>query len=208
MSMAGTKLDLAKTDKRYYTALHYPHLVTLPRLQYVAIAGKGAPESAIFAGATAALYKLAYSVKGLCKAAGNDFVVAKLEGLWWVESDRYGLEVPREEWCWRLLIRMPDFITAGQVEEAKRQAIVKNKELDTAVGRVEWTEMQEGTSVQMMHVGPYSTEPETLARMHEFMEVEGFVRNGQHHEIYLSDPRRVQTAAMKTILRQPVKSRG
>jgi hypothetical protein len=204
MSVTGTKLDLAKTDKTYYTAANRPELIELPRLNYLAIADKGDPDGAVFAGATGALYKLAYSVKGLCKAAGNDFVVAKLEGLWWVESDRYGLDVPREEWCWRLLIRMPDFVTAEQVEDARRQAIAKNRDLETVIGRVEWTELQEGLTVQMMHVGPYSTEPETLAHMHEFMEVEGFARNGLHHEIYLSDPRRVQSSAMKTILRQPV----
>jgi hypothetical protein len=199
------KLDLAKTDKAYYTAPNSPGLIELPRLNYVAIADKGSPDSAVFTGATEALYKLAYSVKGLCKGAGSDFVVSKLEGLWWVESDRYGLDVPREEWCWRLLIRMPDFVTAGQVEDARRQAIAKNKDLETVIGRVECTELQEGLSVQIMHVGPYSTEPESLARMYEFMEVEGFAVNGLHHEIYLSDPRKVQSSAMKTILRQPVK---
>ncbi|MCR8632673.1 hypothetical protein [Paenibacillus radicis (ex Xue et al. 2023)] len=121
----NSKLDLAKTDKTYYTAPNHPQIVTLPKLTYLAVTDKGSPDSPIFARATEALYKLAYSVKAICKADGCDFTVPKLEGLWWVESEQNALEVPREEWHWKLLIRLPDFAQSDQIEDARRQTIAK-----------------------------------------------------------------------------------
>jgi len=146
------------------------------------------------------------------KKEGKDFVVAKLEGLWWVDSDKPYTEVPREEWRWKLLIRMPDFVTSEIVEKARLEVMKKKKKKMKDVGggllkEVKFEKMKEGKCVQILHIGPYSTEPETLAKMYEFMKDNGLVYNGPHHEIYLSDPRRAPEEKLKMILRQPVKER-
>lgn len=201
------KPDLTKMDKVYYTASGKPRMIELPELPYLAIEGQGSPDGSAFAESTEALYKVAYGVKFRCKAGGDDFTVAKLEGLWWVESEAYGLDVPREEWRWKLLIRMPDFVGEETVREAREQAAAKNKD-SSFIQLVEFIKLREGLSVQILHNGPYSTEPETLRIMHDFMDASGFVWNGSHHEIYLSDPRKTEPSRLKTILRQPVRKQG
>lgn len=198
------KLDLAKTDKAYYTAKTKPQLIEFEAIRYVTIMGQGSPDGQAFAQAVEALYTLSYSVKGIYKAKEKDFTVAKLEGLWWVDGDRSkALEVPREEWHWKLLIRMPEFVTAERVEEARRTAIGKKKELNE-IAAVEFERLHEGSCVQMLHVGPYATEPETLAQMYQYIEANSLRISGLHHEIYLSDSRKVEPSKMKTILRYPV----
>ncbi|MCC3372629.1 GyrI-like domain-containing protein [Cohnella sp. REN36] len=204
MKLIPTKLDLSKADKTYYSATNRPALVHLDALSYLSIADKGAPDGPVFANATEALYTVAYGVKGLCKKENQDFTVPKLEGLWWVESDKYALEVPREEWHWKLLIRMPDFVNRESVDSALANAIAKKKDLEQ-VHRVVFETLHEGACVQMMHIGPYRTEPDTIEKIHSFMKQHSFVQNGLHHEIYLSDPRKVDPSSMKTILRFPVK---
>ncbi|WP_328405941.1 GyrI-like domain-containing protein [Nocardia sp. NBC_00403] len=184
------KIDLAKTDKHYYDASRDPALRTFDAYNYVTVTGCGAPASPAYTDAVAALYRAAYGAKKLAKAAAQDFVVPKLEGQWWVESDEPPLSVPREQWHWKLLIRMPEVVTAGMVTGANFEALT------------------EGEAIQVMHVGPYATEPETLARMEAFMTAEGLAMNGLHHEIYLSDPRKSAGATTKTILRHPVRRVG
>ncbi|MGV2806712.1 hypothetical protein GNF85_24575, partial [Clostridium perfringens] len=120
--MTLPKLDLAKSDKTYYTAGNTPELVQFAPLLYLSFEGQGAPESSLFEDATEALYTVAYGVKGHCKAEIQDFTVPKLEGQWWVNSERYGLEVPKEEWHWKLLIRMPAFGTPEIVSSARDKA--------------------------------------------------------------------------------------
>ncbi|WP_409342687.1 GyrI-like domain-containing protein [Paenibacillus sp. MBLB4367] len=201
------KIDLAKTDKTYYGAsASEPQLKAFGLIPYLAAAGKGAPKGEAFTNATEALYTLAYAVKAICKKEAADFTVAKLEGLWWVQSDKHALEVPREEWHWKLLIRLPAFVTASAVEQARVDAVKKKKDLAT-LHAVQFETLEEGSCVQMMHIGPYETEPETFGSMHAFMQTNGLVQNGLHHEIYLSDPRKVEPQAMRTILRLPVKNR-
>ncbi|WP_330182482.1 GyrI-like domain-containing protein [Nocardia sp. NBC_01503] len=181
------KLDLAKTDRNYYTAPADPVLRTFGTHCYATVTGSGAPLGRAYTEAVATLYRAAYGAKKLAKAADQDFVVAKLEGLWWVESDAPPLTVAREQWHWKMMIRLPEFITADMVTGAT------------------FEELTEGESIQALHVGPYSTEPETLSRMDAFMRSEGLTMNGRHHEIYLSDPRKSAEATMKTILRHPVR---
>ena len=154
------------------------------------------------------LYSLAYGVKMLTKKHGKDFTVAKLEGLWWVESDKPWYEVPREEWKWKLLIRQLEFVTFEIVERAK-QEVIKKKKLEL-VNEVKFEKMKEGRCVQILHIGPYSTEPESIAKMEELMEEKDLVRSGPHHDIYLvmAYPRKVPEEKLKTILRQPVKEIG
>lgn len=200
------KLDLAKAYKTYYTAPTKPQVVEFEPISYVTIVGKGDPNGTTFANATEALYTVAYGVKGHCKKAEKDFTVPKLEGQWWVDGNpRTALEVPREEWHWKLLIRMPVFVTAELVEEARSGALAKKKELKI-IADVEYETLHEGLCVQMLHVGPYATEPETLAQMEHFISQEQLGYRGLHHEIYLSDPRKIDPAKMKTILRYPVQA--
>jgi hypothetical protein len=149
-------------------------------------------------------------MKFACKEKGADFVVSKLEGLWWFDEEKYpnksiatSVEVPRSEWEYRLLIRMPDFVTKKDLDKAVEAAIEK-KNLSTA-REIEFFELSEGKCVQMLHVGPFSKEPESLQQIGVFMNDNDFKRNGLHHEIYLSDFRKTSPEKLKTILREPVK---
>ncbi|MGQ9622560.1 MAG: GyrI-like domain-containing protein [Candidatus Caldatribacteriaceae bacterium] len=198
-----TKLDLTKEYKAYYQAKTGPEIVEFDEIPFLTVEGQGEPAGEAFTKAVEALYPLAYGVKNICKKQGKDFVVPKLEGLWWVESDEPALEVPRGEWRWKLLIRMPDFVNPEVVEKAREE--VFKKEGMELLKEIKFEKIKEGKCVQMLHVGPYSTEPETLAKMEKFMEQKNLVKNGPHHEIYLSDPRKVVPEKMRTILRQPVK---
>jgi len=203
--MPKTKLDLIKEYRTYYTAKTTPEIVEIEEGKFLTIEGKGAPGGDEFQAKVSALYSLAYGIKMLMKKEGKDFTVAKLEGLWWVDSDKPYYEVPREEWCWKLLIRQPEFITSEIIEKA-RQEVIKKKKLEL-LNEVNFEKMKEGKCVQILHVGPYSTEPESLEKMYNLMKEKGLVYNGFHHEIYISDPRKVAPEKMKTILRQPVKER-
>ncbi|MBI1883232.1 MAG: GyrI-like domain-containing protein [Chlamydiae bacterium] len=199
----ATKIDLVKEDKTYFTAKTNPQIIEFPKVSYLAIEGKGEPAGKAFIEAVQALYPLTYGVKGLCKKEGRDFGVAKLEGLWWVKSNRPALEVPRKEWYWKLLIRLPDFVTSEIVDKAK-QEVIKKKGIDL-LKEIRFEQISEGKCVQVLHVGPYSTEPETIEKMKKMMKENDLTENGFHHEIYLSDPRKTPSQKMKTILRQPVK---
>lgn len=199
----ATKLDLTKEYKTYYTAKTTPEVVEFGEIPFLTIEGKGEPAGKEFINKVEALYPLAYGVKNLCKKQDKDFAVPKLEGLWWVESDKPALEVPREEWQWKLLIRMPDFVTSEIVEKAKEE-VFKKKGIEL-VKEMKFEKIKEGKCVQILHIGPYSAEPESLAKIRKLMEEQKLIENGLHHEIYLSDPRRVPEEKWKTILRQPVK---
>jgi len=204
------KLDLSKTDKEYFTAKKTPHIVDISPVQFLSLRGKGDPSGKEFSDHLEALYPVAYTVKFAFKAKKKDFVVSKLEGLWWYDENKFkgktidtAVEVPRSEWEYRLLIRLPDFVTATDVDDAVKAVVEKRN--NPLAGKVEFFEMAEGKCVQMMHIGPFSEEPVSLKIMDEFMSKHDFKRNGLHHEIYLSDYRKTQPAKLKTILREPVK---
>ena len=201
--MGTIKLDLTKEYKTYYTAKTTPEIVEFYEAQFLTIEGKGSPGSKEFTAKVEALYSLAYGVKNVCKKQGKDFGVPKLEGLWWVESNTPALEVPREEWRWKLLIRMPQFVTSEIIEKAKEE-VFKKKGLEL-IKEIKFEKITEGKCVQILHIGPYSTEPESLSKMRKLMKEKNLIENGLHHEIYLSDPRKTAPEKMKTILRQPVK---
>lgn len=203
--MANTKLDLIKEYKTYYNATTKPELIEFSEAQYLAIEGEGAPAGEEFNTKIEALYPMAYGVKNITKKTGKDFAVPKLEGLWWVESDKPFEEIPREEWHWQLLIRMPAYVTLEIVEQARIE--VYNKKKNELINQISFEKANEGSSVQIMHIGPYSTEPETIEVMHKFIDDNNLKPNGLHHEIYISDPRRAAPEKMKTILRQPVKKK-
>lgn len=199
------KLDLSKMYKSYYNAPTEPEQVRFEPAPYAAIDGRGDPDGTAFALSTEALYTVAYGIKAIAKPLERDFTVAKLEGLWSVDSGLPPLETPRDQWIWTLLIRLPDFVTADMLEQARLKAIAKKKEL-LQLRDVRFETIGEGLCVQMMHIGPYSTEPETLERMEAYMAERGLAFVGPHHEIYLSDPRKKAPAGMKTILRHPVRT--
>ena len=199
-----SKLDLIKEYKSYYKAGTKPEIVEFGKAGYLAVEGKGEPAGAVFVSKVEALYPLAYGIKKVCKANDNDFGVPKLEGLWWVEGNRPALEVPRAEWHWKLLIRMPEFVTEKMVATVQPE-VAKIKKNDL-IKEIEFEKWSEGRCAQIMHVGPYSTEPATIKMLMEFMAAGGLSVNGRHHEIYLSDPRKTEPAKMKTIIRYPVRS--
>ncbi|MBU4314785.1 hypothetical protein KJ673_00065, partial [Patescibacteria group bacterium] len=121
----ATKLDYAKEYKSYYTAKNTPVVVEFGKIPFLTIEGKGEPAGKEFTKAVEALYPLAYGVKNICKKQGKDFGVPKLEGLWWVKSNKPALEVSRSEWYWKLLIRMPDFATSEIIKNAKEEVFKK-----------------------------------------------------------------------------------
>lgn len=125
--MKQSKLDLTKEYKSYYTAKTTPEIVEIEEGKFLTIEGKGAPGGKEFQAKVGALYSLAYGVKMMMKKEDRDFTVAKLEGLWWVDSDKPYTEVPCEEWRWKLLIRQPEFVTLEIVEKARQEVIKKRK---------------------------------------------------------------------------------
>jgi hypothetical protein len=205
------KIDLTRKYKGYYTARPTPELVHIEKAHFLSVEGKGDPASAEFAELVQALYATAYAIKFNCKAQDKDFVVSKLEGLWWFDDQQYAgftideapVKIPRAAWEYRLLIRMPDFVSPAIVQTAIDEVVVK-KEIPMAE-KIEWFEMTEGKCVQMLHKGPFDREPETLKLMAAFIQTHQFQKNGLHHEIYLSDFRKTAPDKLKTILREPVK---
>jgi len=197
------KLDLAKKYPHYYRAKTTPEIVNIEEAKYVTIVGKGAPDSPIFQKKIKAIYSVAYSIKSICKKQGKDFVVPKLEGIWWVESDKPYFEVPRKEWHWKLLIMVPDYVSQQIFIKAKEEAM-KKKKLEE-IEQVKLEKTREGLCVQALHIGPYDTEYKTIQKMEQYIKENNLIKNGPHHEIYLSDPRKTPPHKLKTILRQPVK---
>jgi hypothetical protein len=197
------KTDLVKQDKEYYSAKKKPKIREFKELNFLTIEGKGEPAGIEFTKAVEALYPLAYGIKNIYKKQEMDFAVPKLEGLWWVNSKKNALEIPKSEWHWKLMIRMPNFVTVENFEQAKTNVL--NKKGIEKIREIQFEKIVEGKCIQIMHIGPYSTEPETINQIQDFMKENGLVENGLHHEIYLSDPRKTAPEKMKTILRQPVK---
>lgn len=197
------KIDLYKLHKSDYAAKKDPALVNIKAAKYLTVEGQGEPGGETFQAMIGALYQAAYTIKMTKKfAGGQDYKVCALEGLWWGDGDKCFAEMPKSEWRWKLLIRTPDFITAADLKAAVKNLKQKGKgDLPT---KVKLETIREGRTVQALHVGPYDTEGETVCRMAAYAEAEGLKFHGLHHEIYLSDPRRVPPERLKTILRQPV----
>jgi hypothetical protein len=203
--MKPEKLDLYKTHKNEYAAPRKPVLIETEPASYLAITGQGVPGGALFTASIGALYGAAFTIKMTRKFAGQqDYAVCKLEGQWWSDSGPDFSKVPQAKWRWKLLIRTPDFIAAEELEKAVAVLLRRGKGED--VKRVALETLAEGTCVQMLHVGPYEKECETIDIMRAFAEKKGLRFHGRHHEIYLSDPRRVPPERLKTILREPTRA--
>ena len=208
-------LDLKKQYKGLYQpSAKKPVLVQLPNLQFAMIDGfieKGSEpgRSQSFADATQALYSLSYTLKFMLKKRKTnaiDYPVMALEGLWWVEDGTFDI-FRKDNWFYTLMIMQPDVITPQIFEEAREQ-VRKKKGDSEMLSNLRLEHFQEGLCVQVMHIGPYATEPATVDRMRAFALENGFKDNvgpnGKHHEIYISDPRKVAPDKMKTVLRHPV----
>jgi hypothetical protein len=186
-----SKVDLYKFHKAEYAEPKSPALIDCKPAQYLAIKGRGKPGGAEFEAAVGALYNVAFTVKMAKKRAGHDYAVCKLEGLWPSLTE------------WTVVIRTPDFVTAEDLRDAIATLKAKGKPAEVASVKLE--KIEEGRSVQVLHVGAYSEEAATIEAMRTFAESQKLRFHGTHHEIYLSDPRKVAPAKLKTILRQPVR---
>jgi hypothetical protein len=201
---APPKLELYKLHKADYVAPKKPVLVRLKPATYLAISGQGAPGGDEFSDCIGALYGMAFTVKMTRKFAGlQDYSVCKLEAQWWADgSDLNFAKAPKEQWHWKLLIRTPEFIKSKDLDQAAAALVKRGKGAN--VHRVQLEILDESDCVQMLHVGPYEKEHETIGLMQAFAEKQQLRFHGRHHEIYLSDPRRVPPERLKTILRHPV----
>ncbi len=196
------KIDLYKLHKSEYVTPREPAIVAVKAARYLTVEGQGEPDAA-FGEAIGALFQVAYTIKMARKAEGRDYKVSAVEALWWTADPSRSLcDTPKTGWCWKLLVRVPEFI--GERDRKAALAMLAKKGKDGRARDVRIETIREGKSVQALHVGPYSAEGPLIERMLAFAREQGLAPSGPHHEIYLSDPRRVPPARLRTILRQPV----
>ena len=176
-------------------------LVELPPLKYVMVDGSGEPGGESFQQAMGALYNIAYTMKFRSKRLlKKDYDMMAPEGLWWMKGKIDMTQ--RDKWLWTLMILVPDFVTPKMFSEVVAE--VRSKKNPPGLDRARLEILEEGTSVQIMHVGPYATESESIAKMDAYAKAHGYKMVGKHHEIYLGDPRRAAPSKLKTVLRHPV----
>lgn len=201
-----TKTDFKKDLDSYRAPRGSFRLVDVPELRYLAVDGHGDPNtSPSFSQAIETLYPVAYKLKFASKRElDRDYVVPPLEGQWWADDPAaFTVARDRSRWDWTLLLMVPDWLDADRVDAAVAQ--VGAKEPPPRLDDLELRTLSEGRCVQTLHVGSFDDEGEVLARMHEqFIPDNGLRMTGVHHEIYLSDFRRVAPDKQRTILRQPV----
>ena len=205
--------DYKKEYKEFYMPKAKPSIVTVPKMNYIAVRGKGDPndENGEYKASIGLLYGIAFTIKmsykGDHKIDGYfEYVVPPLEGFWWQDGVR-GIDYSRkEEFHFISVIRLPDFVTKDEFDWAVAEATRKKK---TDFSPVEFFSYDEGECVQCMHIGSYDDEPATITMMHDFAEQNGYEVNitetRYHHEIYLSDPRKCDVSKLKTVVRHPIK---
>jgi hypothetical protein len=204
---ATAKLDL-KREMRY---LYRPSSaavaqVEVPTMRFLMVDGTGDPnKSPEYGDAVEALFALSFTLKFAVKrgVSAIDYVVMPLEGLWWADDMSSFTEADRSAWKWTMMIAQPDFVTAEMVGSATVD--VAEKKNPAALSKVRFEVFSEGAAAQILHVGPFSTEGPTIQKVHDFIEASGAKRYGKHHEIYLSDIRRTDSAKWKTVVRQPMR---
>ena len=196
------KIDLFREHRDEYTMSREPVLVNVKSGRYLTVTGTGTPQGETFTQRLGALYGCAYTIKfDSKKRLGRDFKVGVLEGLWWAKGVAgNGLAAPKDTWRWKLMIRVPSFVTMRAVTAALEALRAKGR----PAAAVKLETIREGRSVQALHIGAYADEPATIAKMDAFARGRRLRYRGKHHEIYLSDPRRVPPARLRTILRHPV----
>ncbi len=205
--------DYKKEYKEFYMPKKKPSIVEIPKMNYIAVRGKGNPndENGEYRNSIGLLYAIAFTIKmsykGTHKIDGYfEYVVPPLEGFWWQENTQ-GFDYNRkEDMHFISVIRLPDFVTEDDFKWAVDEATQKKKQ---DFSKVEFFTYDEGVCVQCMHIGSYDNEPETATLMHKHMEENGYeldiTDSRLHHEIYLSDPRRCDESKLKTVLRHPIK---
>ena len=205
--------DFKKEYKEFYLPPQKPSIVTVPAMNFIAVRGKGDPnaEDGEYKKAIGLLYGIAFTVKMSKKGDHRiegyfDYVVPPLEGLWWQEGTSGIDYAHKENFRWISMIRLPDFVTRSEFEWSVSEAARKKKEDFSAV---EFFTYEEGLSVQSMHIGSYDSEPATVELMHSFAAEQGYrpdiTDKRLHHEIYLSDARKVTPDKLKTVIRHPIK---
>jgi len=202
------KLDLKKTLKALYApSAKAFSIVTVPPLQALMVGGTGDPNtSLVYQQAVEALYGLAYGCKFAAKKTLElDHTVMPLEGLWWAEDMSTFSIKDKSNWLWTMFIVQPEYITQEMIEPA-REALVKKKDLP-ALPQIRLETYDEGLAAQILYYGAYADEGPTIARLHAFVDEQGYDLRGKHHEIYLSDPRRTAPEKLKTVIRQPIQER-
>ena len=205
--------DFKKEYREFYLPKDRPEIVTVPPMNYLAVRGAGDPnaEGSDYKASIALLYGVAYTIKMSRKAGRRsegffDYVVPPLEGFWW-QKGTDGVDYTRKEaFEFLSVIRLPDFVRSSDVQWAVETASVKKK---ADYSPVQFLTVEEGLCVQCMHLGPYDDEPATVARMHGFIAEKGFIPDFSdsrlHHEIYLSDARKVPPERCKTVIRHPIR---
>lgn len=200
------KIDFKKElEGIYKVAANKIEVVTVPKLNYLMIDGFGDPNnSQLFQSAIEALYSLSYTIKFIIKKGDRqiDYGVMPLEGLWWSDNMANFSMENKADWKWTLMIMQPEFVTASIVSMAKEQA-GKKKDMPM-LNDIRLETMDEGLCAQILHTGPYSAAPPTIARLHAFIKDNNYNFNGKHREIYLNDMRRTAPEKLKTIIRQPI----
>lgn len=190
--------NLIKIFKEYYGAKKKPSVFKAGKGIFITTIGRGEPGGEMFTDRVGLLYKTGYSIRARQKKKGNLFTVAKLEGFWWSDNDAQGeefLAIPREEWNWKLIIRMPDFVTLDDIEEEIKVLASKGMEVPVS-GEI----IDQGQAAHILHLGPFSEETTTLKELDQFIDEQGLKKTGGHHEIYISDFRKVDESKLKTIL--------
>ncbi|MCI8338424.1 MAG: transcriptional regulator [Lachnospiraceae bacterium] len=205
--------DYKKEYKEFYLPKNRPRIIAIPKMNFIAVRGQGDPnkEDGEYKQSIGMLYGIAFTIKMSKKGSHQiggyfDYVVPPLEGLWWQEGVK-GIDYARKEsFQWISMIRLPDFVAKSDFEWAVEEATKKKK---TDFSKVEFLAYDEGLCVQCMHIGPYDDEPATVRMMHEFMEEQGYAlditEKRLHHEIYLSDARRVAPEKLRTVIRHPIR---
>ena len=207
--------DFKKEYKEFYLPPAKPVIVTVPKANYIAVRGKGNPndEGGAYQQAIGILYAVAYTLKMSYKTDHRiegfyDYVVPPLEGFWWQEGVDGVDYSDKSTFCWISVIRLPDFITKADFDWAVKTA-TKKKKIDCS--SAEFLTINEGLCVQIMHLGPYDNEPATVALMNRFLAENGYKNDLSatrlHHEIYLSDARKVAPENWKTVIRHPIKKK-
>lgn len=206
--------DYKKEYKEFYLPKNKPHIIDIPKMNFLAVRGVGDPnaEDGEYKTAISLLYGIAFTIKMSKKTGYNidgyfEYVVPPLEGFWW-QCGVDGIDYShKENFEWISLIRLPDFVTKADFDWAIAEATQKKK---TDFSKVEFLTYTEGTCVQCMHIGSYDNEPQTVALMDKYAAEQGYSldisQTRFHHEIYLSDPRRCKTENLKTVVRHPIKS--
>lgn len=205
--------DFKKEYKEFYMPKQKPEIATIPAMNYIAVKGKGNPneKDGEYQQAIAILYAIAYTIKMSYKGEHKidgffQYVVPPLEGFWWQEDcDKidYG---KKDTFCWSSVIRLPDFVTKEDFDWAVKEASRKKK-IDCSLA--EFLTVEEGLCVQIMHIGAFDEEPATVEIMDQYLLENGYendiTEERRHHEIYLSDARRVAPEKWKTVIRHPIR---